>query len=140
MLSRGHSKEEAAQAAQLVREMLTPGLVVKKKEQKQEEPSPAMLAPAVAPPVNLPLDLAAYFAAKAEPVPAPIAAPVQLAPSEPQILYLRENMSPRRVRVFTGCDEDYVYPGSIFAKQRKSVEQRQWTGYGTPARKSYAPR
>jgi hypothetical protein len=46
-------------------------------------------------------------------------------------------LSPRRVRVFTGGDEDYVYPGSIFAKQRKSVEQRQWTGYGTPARAAH---
>jgi hypothetical protein len=64
---------------------------------------------------------------------------VQLALSEPQIRYRRENMSPRRVRVFTGGDEDYVYP-SIFAKQRKSVEQHPWTGYGTPARKSCAPR
>jgi hypothetical protein len=57
----------------------------------------------------------------------------------PEIRYTREMLSPRRVRVFTGGDEDYVYPGSIFAKQRKSVEQRQWTGYGTPARAAHRP-
>jgi len=37
-------------------------------------------------------------------------------------------MSPRRVRVFTGGDDDYVYQGTIFDKRHKRVEERPWIG------------
>jgi hypothetical protein len=78
------------------------------------------------------------------PTPAPPASlappqPAPVAPRRPEIRYTREMLSPRRVRVFAGGDEDYVYSGSIFAKQRKSVDQRPWTGYGTPVRAAHRP-